>query len=108
MKYNECAGKVLFIAENPDMRVWKMATALNAKGWEVYLAYDINTLESVFNLPMTPFKEAFSLTTLAGFSYIENYFDVIHCHNEPDLWTVYASALTRKSKTPQPSQAKAR
>ncbi len=92
--------KTLFIQQSPCIRTWKQANVLNDLGHEVYLAYNTNAIENYYNLPMNCFKEAFALNSYPTLFYISEYFDLIHCANESDLWTGFALVATHNKKTP--------
>lgn len=92
-------GKILFLAEMPCIRTWKYAKVLQKHGYEIYLGQDMDTLGNIFRLPKTPFKEVFTMTSLSAFNFMLDYFDIIHCHNEPDMWSAFSCILTKNSQT---------
>ena len=92
--------KVLQIQANPCIRAWKQANALKIMGWDVYLGQMSNQFEGYYTIPTDAYKEIFYLTSVAGLLNIADYFDIIHCHNEPDWWTAFALCVTNKKKVP--------
>ena len=91
-------GKVLFIAETPDIRMWKEAKALKQLGWKIFLGKGRNIIKEFFDESI--YEEVFHMTSLAGYSFVCDYFDVIHVHNEPDLWAAFAINLSKHSPVP--------
>jgi len=87
--------KVLFIQSFPCIRNWKLANVLHDAGHEVYLGQMVNAIDSHWGLPLECYKEVFFLSSFVGLNGIINYFDIVHCHNEPDWWTVFAIAAAR-------------
>lgn len=85
--------KILFVQRSACIRNGKMATALTARGHQVGLAYQHETLEryglsddvysDVIRLPRST-----AIAKLAESLYVAgNEYDIIHCHNEPDQFT---------------------
>jgi len=90
-------GKVLFIAPLPCIRLWKEAKALKKFGYEIYLGEAADMLGGYFKLSTDIFEERFNLSSLAAFGMIRDYFDIIHCHNEPDTLTGLILTATKNS-----------
>ena len=84
---------ILFVQEFPCIRNYKMANALRSRGHQVTLAYTKARLSQVYkgmsddvytdNIKLADFRSIWRLAA--------NY-DLVHCHNEPDVLTVAAMA----------------
>lgn len=84
--------KVLFIQAYPCIRSWKMATALKKAGVDVYLGYGNKRHEERYpGLEPSPFVDEFKITEYQQIKEIGKSFDIVHCHNEPDDFTVAAT-----------------
>jgi len=92
--------KVLFVQEAPCIRMHKMAEVLNDAGIEISLAYNSNNIRNYYKMPMDCYTEHFYLHSYPSFFYIAPYFDIVHCHNEPDIWTGFGIIATKKHTTP--------
>jgi len=88
--------KILFVQRNACIRNGKMAMALTARGHQVGLAFQNETLEryglsddvytDIIRLPRsTAIGKLAESLAVAGAEY-----DIIHCHNEPDQFTATA------------------
>ena len=82
---------ILFIQQYAGIRCYKYAKALQKKGHKVTLLYG-NAKPSEFykNLSDDVFEECIKMNNVKElWQYVDNY-DIIHCHNEPDFFTVSA------------------
>jgi glycosyltransferase involved in cell wall biosynthesis len=85
--------RVLFVQNAPCIRNYKTAVTLRARGHRVTLAYTDAKLSQMYqglsddvydaSIPFTEIRELWDLA--AGF-------DLVHCHNEPDVLSVGALA----------------
>ncbi|MFH1137842.1 MAG: methyltransferase domain-containing protein [Pseudomonadota bacterium] len=84
---------ILFVQEFPCIRNYKMANALRSRGHGVTLGYTKARLSQVYkgmsdnvytaNIKLKDFKSLWEIAPR---------FDLVHCHNEPDILTVAALA----------------
>jgi tetratricopeptide (TPR) repeat protein len=82
---------ILFVQDAPCIRNYKMAVALRSRGHRVTLAYTKAPLSSVYpGLSDEVYSADFKLKSLRELWDLSNKFDLIHCHNEPDVLTVAA------------------
>jgi Tfp pilus assembly protein PilF len=82
---------ILFVQDAPCVRNYKMAVALRLRGHRVSLAYTKAPLSSVYpGLSDDVYSDAFKLKSLRELWDISSRYDLIHCHNEPDVLTVAA------------------
>jgi glycosyltransferase involved in cell wall biosynthesis/predicted TPR repeat methyltransferase len=84
---------ILFVQEAPCIRNYKMATALRSKGHRVSLAYTKARLSQMYKgLSDDIYDECIQLKSHRQLWDISKDYDIIHCHNEPDILTVAAFA----------------
>ncbi|MFH0734105.1 MAG: glycosyltransferase [bacterium] len=90
-KINYPGLNILFVQQYAGIRCYKYAKALQKKGHKVTLLYS-NSKPSEFykNLSDDVFEDCIKMNNIKElWQYIDNY-DIIHCHNEPDFYTVSA------------------
>ena len=84
---------ILFVQEAPCIRNYKMATALRARGHMVSLGYTKALLSQVYKgLSDSVYNECIKLESYRQLWYISGNYDLVHCHNEPDILTCAALA----------------
>jgi len=82
---------ILFLQNSPCIRNYKYATALRKKGHNVSLAYtDIKLSQRYKNLDDDTYVENIKIESYPKLWDISKNYDIIHSHNEPDLYTVAA------------------
>ncbi|GJQ62980.1 MAG: hypothetical protein SCALA702_20330 [Melioribacteraceae bacterium] len=82
---------ILFLQNSPCIRNYKYATALRKKGHNVSLAYtDIMLSQRYKNLDDDTYNENIKIDNYPKLWDISKNYDIIHSHNEPDLYTVAA------------------
>ncbi|MCB2184814.1 MAG: glycosyltransferase [Deltaproteobacteria bacterium] len=83
--------KILFVQEVPCVRNYKMARALLARGHQVTLAYGRFRPSEVYpGLDDGLYTACVHLTSHRQLWDLAAAFEVVHCHNEPDVWSVVA------------------
>jgi glycosyltransferase involved in cell wall biosynthesis len=92
--------KILFIQRLPCIRNWKYAWVLKRMGHEVYLAQMVDALRAHWTLPVNCYREIFMLSSNVALNRIIPYFDIVHCHNEPDWWTCMALSAAKDTGVP--------
>jgi len=85
---NKDVLKILFVQEFPEVRNYKMAKALKSRGHRVSLAYTQAKLSQVYNLSDDIYYELIPVKKYRQLWDISKCYDIIHCHNEPDILTV--------------------
>lgn len=84
---------ILFVQEAPCIRNYKMATALRSRGHRVSLAYIKAQLSVMYEgLSDDVYNECIRLESIRHMWEISKHYDIVHCHNEPDNYTVAALA----------------
>jgi tetratricopeptide (TPR) repeat protein len=84
---------ILFVQEAPCIRNYKMACALRKRGHRVSLAYTKALLSQMYpGLPDDSYDECIQIRNNLHLWDISSNYELIHCHNEPDLPTVVALA----------------
>ena len=84
---------ILFVQEAPCIRNYKMTNALRSRGHRVSLAYTKARLSQMYKgLRDDVYNECIHLTSHRHLWDITSNYDIIHCHNEPDILTVAALA----------------
>lgn len=84
---------VLFVQESPCIRNYKMATALRKRGHRVTLAYSRARLSQMYpGLKDDVYSGLIQIKNFRHLWDVSKQFDVMHCHNEPDILTVAALA----------------
>lgn len=84
---------ILFVQEAPCIRNYKMATALRSRGHRVSLAYIKAPLSVMYEgLSDDVYNECIRLESIRHMWEISKNYDIVHCHNEPDNYTVAALA----------------
>jgi 2-polyprenyl-3-methyl-5-hydroxy-6-metoxy-1,4-benzoquinol methylase/tetratricopeptide (TPR) repeat protein len=84
---------ILFVQDAPCIRNYKMATALRSRGHKVSLAYTVKLLSERYRgLSDDTYDENIQITTYRHLWEITKNYDLVHCHNEPDILTVAALA----------------
>ena len=81
---------ILFVQDQPCIRNYNEACALTKRGHSVALAYSRGRLSERYELPDSTYTACYKLDTPSDLQQLSRRFDVIHCHNEPDLWTTIA------------------
>ena len=85
--------KILFVQESPCIRNYKMATALRSRGHSVSLAYTKARLSQMYPaLDDNVYNSCFHIKTFPQLWDLARDYDLVHCHNEPDILTVAALA----------------
>lgn len=79
---------ILFVQEIPCIRNYKMAKALKSKGHSISLAYKKAKLSDLYNLDDDVYDELIYIDNYKLLWDISKFYDIIHCHNEPDVLTV--------------------
>lgn len=87
--------KVLFVQDSPCIRNFKIASALGARGHEVTLAYTQRKLSQMYNLSDETYAASVKVASVQELWDLSRGFDLVHCHNEPDIWSVAALAGPR-------------
>ena len=84
---------ILFVQEAPCIRNYKMATALRSAGHHVTLAYQKARLSQMYKgLDDGVYNASIRLQGIRHLWDLSKSFDIVHCHNEPDVLTVAAIA----------------
>lgn len=84
---------ILFVQETPCIRNYKMAKALRSRGHRISLAYTGSPLSQVYkDLSDDVYTECFQIRDYCHLWDISKDYDILHCHNEPDVLTVAALA----------------
>ena len=84
---------ILFVQEAPCIRNYKMATALRSRGHRVTLAYVKSRLSQMYkDLPDDAYNSCIQLRNHRHLWDLSKEYDIVHCHNEPDLLSVAALA----------------
>jgi glycosyltransferase involved in cell wall biosynthesis len=84
---------VLFVQESPCIRNYKMATALRKRGHRVTLAYSRARLSQMYpGLTDDVYSGLIHIESFRHLWDISKNYDIVHCHNEPDILTVAALA----------------
>jgi len=79
---------ILFVQEFPCIRNYKMARALKSKGHKVSLAYTRAKLSQIYNLNDDVYHKLIPVGDFRQLWDVSRFYDIIHCHNEPDVLTV--------------------
>ncbi|MGE5343235.1 MAG: glycosyltransferase [Candidatus Omnitrophota bacterium] len=82
--------KILFIQNSPCIRNYKYASALRKKGYPVTLAYTTRKLSECYQLTDEVYKASIKLESTEQLIALCREFDIIHCHNDPDILTLGA------------------
>ncbi len=84
---------ILFVQEAPCIRNYKMASALRARGHRVSLVYTKARLSQVYKgLSDDVYNECIKLESYRQLWDISENYDIVHCHNEPDILSCAALA----------------
>ena len=84
---------ILFVQNSPCIRNYKMASALRSRGHHVSLAYSDKLLSQMYaGLSDTTYNECIRLNDDPHLWDLSKNYDVVHCHNEPDMLSVAALA----------------
>jgi tetratricopeptide (TPR) repeat protein len=93
ISFQEKPLNILFVQEAPCIRNYKMATALRARGHRVSLAYNKARLSQMYKgLSDDVYDENIQIANFRQLWDISKNYDIVHCHNEPDILTVAALA----------------
>jgi tetratricopeptide (TPR) repeat protein len=93
IKISENPLNILFVQEAPCIRNYKMATALRSRGHKVSLAYTKARLSQMYKgLSDDVYDENIHIANFRQIWDISKNYDIVHCHNEPDTFTVAALA----------------
>ncbi len=79
---------ILFVQEFPCIRNYKMARALKSKGHKVSLAYTRAKLSQIYNLNDDVYHKLIPIADFRQLWDVSRLYDIVHCHNEPDVLTV--------------------
>jgi hypothetical protein len=82
--------RILFFQEAVCIRNWKMANALQSKGYKVDLMYVRGELSDTYKgLDEGIYEKVMKMEGLASlWDLLERpQYDIIHFHNEPDIWS---------------------
>ena len=91
IEVNDRPLNILFVQEAPCIRNYKMATALRSRGHRVSLAYIKAPLSVMYEgLSDDVYNECIRLESIRHMWEISKHYDIVHCHNEPDKYTVAA------------------
>jgi len=82
--------KILFIQETPCIRNYKYADALRRRGYPVTLAYTHDKLSKRYKLSDDVYEDSIKIENPSHLVELCKKFDIIHCHNEPDILTLGA------------------
>ncbi|MFC1558490.1 glycosyltransferase [candidate division KSB1 bacterium] len=88
LKKEKKSLKILFVQECPCIRNYKMAKALKSAGHRVSLAYTTGKISDLYQLDDSVYYELIPITEFRQMWEISKFYDIIHCHNEPDVMTV--------------------
>lgn len=84
---------ILFVQETPCIRNYKMAKALRSRGHRVSLAYTRSPLSQAYkDLNDDVYTKCLRIRNNCHLWDISKDYDIVHCHNEPDVLTVAALA----------------
>jgi len=84
---------ILFVQEAPCIRNYKMATALRSRGHRISLAYTKARLSQMYKgLSDDVYDENVHISNFRQLWDLSRHYDIVHCHNEPDVLTVAALA----------------
>ena len=84
---------ILFVQEAPCIRNYKMALALRSRGHRVSLAYSKARLSQMYTgLSDEAYDECIQVANFRQLWDMSKNYDLLHCHNEPDVMTVAALA----------------
>ncbi len=84
---------ILFVQEAPCIRNYKTATALRSKGHKVTLAYTKALLSQMYKgLSDDVYTACIKLADDRQLWDLSARYDIVHCHNEPDVLTVASLA----------------
>ena len=81
---------ILFVQDQPCIRNYKQACALKKLGHAVALAYSRGRLSECYEFSDFTYSACYKIDAPSELQQLARRFDVVHCHNEPDLWTVIA------------------
>lgn len=85
--------QILFVQDSPCIRNYKMASALRSRGHHVALAYTGKRLSERYpGLSDDTYNECVCLVDHRHLWDLSRNYDLVHCHNEPDMLTVAALA----------------
>ena len=77
--------RILMAQDRPCIRNYKIATVLAERGHEVHLAAFLpEQLPDLYGLDYAPYQGVIQLLNIQELLDVAAYFDVVHCHNEPD------------------------
>ena len=84
---------ILFVQNSPCIRNYKMANALRARGHKVTLGYERLRLSQMYpGLNDDVYSDCIQIASHRQLWDLSKNFDIVHCHNEPDILTVSALA----------------
>jgi glycosyltransferase involved in cell wall biosynthesis len=83
---------VLFVQDLPCIRNYKECKALKSRGHGVALAYVQGPISQIYQLSDDVYDKCLQLKNPQELWELSKRFDLVHCHNEPDHWTVAAIA----------------
>ncbi|QLA16084.1 glycosyltransferase family protein [Desulfolutivibrio sulfoxidireducens] len=85
--------RVLFVQRSPCIRNYKMAQALGARGHTIVLAYTTELLSERYpGLSDDVYAQSVRIQGNQDLWRLSAGFDLVHCHNEPDVLSVAALA----------------
>lgn len=93
MQKTDSPLNILFVQEAPCIRNYKTATALRNRGHRVTLGYTKALLSQMYkSLSDDVYNDCIRLNDDRHLWDISGNYDIVHCHNEPDVLTVAALA----------------
>ena len=87
--------RILFVQDEPCIRNYKECRALRSLGHSVSVAYSRRRLVQVLPLSESVYDDTIKISTPQDLWDLAGRFDLVHCHNPPDLWTRIALAGKR-------------
>jgi hypothetical protein len=86
---------ILFVQRSPCIRNYKIATALKSYGIKVTLAYTKSSLEKMYGISSSSvYDNVTTFKTQQQLKDLSHNFDIVHCHNGPDTYTIWALEVT--------------
>ena len=82
---------ILFVQRSPCIRNYKQAVALKNSGIKVTLAYTKYSLEKMYGISsISVYDQVVVFRNADQLKDLSYNFDVVHCHNSPDIYTLWA------------------
>ena len=86
---------ILFVQSGPCVRNYKECRALSSRGHRVSLAFSQLSHEQSLPCFRNPYRETFRVETPSQLWDLSAGYDLVHCHNPPDIWCAVALAGPR-------------